>query len=80
MNGSAVGRHEVDLIVERDDGILAVEVKLATAVDDRHVHHLHWLREQIGDDLVDAIVVNTGPEAYRRRDGIAVIPLALLGP
>ena len=31
-------------------------------------------------DLLDAAVITTGPYAYRRRDGIAVIPAALLGP
>jgi hypothetical protein len=30
--------------------------------------------------MLDAVVVNTGKEAYRRRDGIAVVPAALLGP
>lgn len=30
--------------------------------------------------LVDGAVINTGPFAHRRQDGIAVIPLALLGP
>jgi hypothetical protein len=25
-------------------------------------------------------VVNTGRDAYRRKDGIAVVPLGLLGP
>lgn len=38
------------------------------------------LREQLGDDYADAAVLHTGPEAYRRQDGIAVIPLGLLGP
>jgi len=32
----------------------------------------------IGEDLLGAVVVTTGPQAYRRRDGIAV-PAALLG-
>jgi regulator of RNase E activity RraA len=31
------------------------------------------------DDLIDAIVVASGPDAYRRRDGIGVVPAALLG-
>ncbi len=31
-------------------------------------------------DLLDAIVVNAGPNAYRRPDGIGVVPAALLGP
>ena len=75
------GSHEVDLIVTRADGrVLAIEVKLASTVEDRDVRHLHWLRTQIGDDLIDAAVVTTGQYAYRRNDGIAVIPLALLGP
>ena len=78
---TASGRHEVDLIVERDDGsVEAVEVKLAGAVDDDDVNHLHWLRHEIGDDLLDAVVVTTGPLAHRRNDGVAVVPLALLGP
>lgn len=75
------GEHEVDLIVEGDDRrVLAVEVKLAHSVDDSDVRHLRWLEAQLGDDLLDAVVITTGPEAYRRRDGIAVVPAALLGP
>ncbi|MCW2956530.1 MAG: family ATPase [Thermoleophilia bacterium] len=74
------GDREVDLIVERADGrVVAIEVKLAARVDDADVRHLSWLREQIGDDLLDAVVVTTGIEAYRRADGIAVVPAALLG-
>ncbi len=30
--------------------------------------------------VVDLVVVTTGTTAYRRPDGIAVVPLALLGP
>jgi hypothetical protein len=30
-------------------------------------------------DLIDAVILTTGPHAYRRPDGIAVVPLALLG-
>jgi hypothetical protein len=44
------------------------------------VRHLDWLRDQLGDRVVERVVVNTGPYAYRRPDGVAVIPLALLGP
>lgn len=75
------GSQEVDLIIERSDRrVIAVEVKLGRTVDDDDVRHLLWLRERIGEDLLDAVVINTGPEAYRRRDGVAVIPAALLGP
>lgn len=76
------GEHEVDLIVERGDGrVVAIECKLGSTPDDRSVRHLDWLADQIGDELLDAIVITTGKEAYRRRnDGIAVVPAALLGP
>lgn len=52
---------------------------LSADVDDGDVKHLEWLKDRIGNDLVDAIVVNTGPQAYRRRDGIGVVPASLLG-
>lgn len=72
--------HEVDLIVEASDrSVVAIEVKLAGTVSDDDVKHLHWLHGQLGDRLVDKVVVNTGPFAYRRPDGVAVVPLALLG-
>jgi predicted AAA+ superfamily ATPase len=75
------GDHEVDLIVaRRDDRVVALEVKLHRAVDDTDVRHLLWLREQLGDDLLDAAVITTGEYAYRRQDSIGVIPATLLGP
>jgi len=75
------GEHEVDLIVERGDHrALAIEVKLAQTVGDSDVRHLRWLGDKLGDGLLDAIVVTTGTDAYRRRDGIGVVPAALLGP
>jgi predicted AAA+ superfamily ATPase len=75
------GRREVDLIVERaDQSVLAIEVKLSPIVTDHDVRHLHWLGREIGDGLIDKIVITPGDIAYRRDDGVAVIPLALLGP
>ena len=75
------GEHEVDLIVERGDHrVLALEVKLGRTVDDRDVAHLKWLADRIGDDLLDAAVITTGSDAYRRPDGICVIPASLAGP
>lgn len=74
------GDREVDLIVEHGQQVLALEVKLGEVPEERDVRHLLWLQQELGDDLVDAVVVTTGQAAYRRPDGIAVIPLALLGP
>ena len=72
---------EIDLIVERADrSIVAIEIKLSAIVDDKDIRHLTWLRGQLPDRVVDTVVINTGEHAYRRADGVAVIPLALLGP
>ncbi|KUP28167.1 AAA family ATPase [Kocuria rhizophila] len=75
------GDHEVDLVVVRPDGgVVGVEMKLAAAVSDSDGKHLRWLRDQLGSRFVDGLIITTGPTAYRRRDGIAVVPLALFGP
>lgn len=75
------GRQEIGLIVELDNRkVLPIEVKLKEVVDDHDVRHLHWLEDRIGDRVVDKVVVTTGKHAYRRQDGVAVVPLALLGP
>ena len=75
------GEREVDLIIERADGaIVALEVKLKSVIKDSDVRHLQWLRDQIGSRMLDAAVLSTGRQAYRRADGVGVIPAALLGP
>jgi predicted AAA+ superfamily ATPase len=73
-------RHEIDLIVERGQRAVAIEVKLAQTVDTKDVRHLLWLKSELGDGLADMMVVTTGTQAYRRPDGVAVVPAALLGP
>ena len=75
------GEHEVDFIIEGVDGrVLAIEVKLASSVGESDVGHLKWLAKKIGDQLIDSVIITTGAEAYRRSDGIAVVPASLLGP
>lgn len=75
------GEREIDLVVERHDGrLLALEVKLGTTVGDEDVRHLRWLRDQLGAELADVAVITAGSHAFRRRDGVAVIPAALFGP
>ena len=73
------GDHAIDLIVENTTGrVVAIDVTLTRDPNDADVRHLHWLGERIGERLVDKVVVTTGEYAYRRDDGVAVIPLGLL--
>ena len=75
------GNREVDLIVEGENKrVVAIEVKLKRTLKDDDVRNLQWLKSAIGDELLDAIVITTGEAAYRRPDGIGVVPAALLGP
>ena len=75
------GNREIDLIVEaHDKRVIAIEVKLKRTIKDDDTRNLRWLMETIGDELLDAIIVSTGEAAYRRSDGIGVVPAALLGP
>ena len=71
---------EVDLIVEKGQRMVAVEVKLTAVSRREDTRHLRWLVEQMGPRVADAVLVTTGRYAYRDRDGIAVVPAALLGP
>jgi hypothetical protein len=71
---------EIDLIVESDRSVLSIEVKLGRTPDDRDVRHLLWLRHQLGEELLDSLIVTSGRTAYRRPDGVAVVPAALIGP
>lgn len=78
---TARGRQEIDLIVEGRAGrVVAIEVKLRSTIRDEDGKHLRWLAEKLGDQVLDQVILTTGPYAYRRKDGIAVVPLALLGP
>lgn len=75
------GTHEIDFIVQDDaERLVAVEAKLSASIDTADVRHLLWLRDRVPDSIADLAVVTTGPRAYRRPDGVAVVPLALLGP
>ncbi len=77
------GDREVDFIIEQrgDSGVVAIEVKFKQVVEEKDFRHLQWLKDKLGEELIDAVMVTTGPYAYRRPDdGIAVVPAALLGP
>ncbi|WP_311522825.1 ATP-binding protein [uncultured Corynebacterium sp.] len=77
---SNAGEREVDFIIEgAEREVLGVEVKLKPHIDDADVRHLLWLRERIPDRVTNLMVLTTGKQAYVRRDGVIVMPLALLG-
>jgi predicted AAA+ superfamily ATPase len=76
---TAKNDHEIDFVVSKARRAVAFEVKLAPYIEESDVRHLLWLKEKAAGRIRDAVVITTGPYAYRREDGIAVVPAALLG-
>ncbi len=72
----------MDVVVERRDGAWAgFEVKLGGDLRDEAAAALLRLAQTRVVLPPAALVVLTGTEyAYRRKDGVLVVPLGLLGP
>ncbi len=76
---NGAGRHEVDLIIDLGHrGLVALEIKAKGAVDPADARHLVWLRDQLGDQVIAAAVLHTGPARYRLADGVDAIPICSL--
>ena len=73
------GEREIDFVIQKDSRVIACEVKFSPVVDASDGKHLRWFMEKVGPDCCDAMIISTGSAAYRREDGIAVVPAALLG-
>lgn len=76
------GELEVDLIVERLDGAwVGVEVKMGSNLIDQAATALQRLAAaRVVRPPAALIVVTATQYAYRRDDGVMVVPLGLLGP
>lgn len=67
--------HEVDLVLERDDGqVLAFEIKAGSRIHSEDVRGIQALRSKLGRRLAAAIILYTGAQSYAH-DGITVQPL-----
>ncbi|MDR1015927.1 MAG: DUF4143 domain-containing protein [Coriobacteriales bacterium] len=76
---SVKGDHEIDFILERNYHLCAIEVKMADSVGDDDCKHLLWLQRKLDGYEIFPIVVYAGRFAYRRKDGVFVVPAVLLG-
>lgn len=76
---------EVDVILELPDGgWAAIEIKLGEAATDAAADSLTAFARSVDTSVHRApsalIVINAGRFAYRRPDGVVVVPIGLLGP
>jgi predicted AAA+ superfamily ATPase len=72
------GDREIDFVIQKDSQVIACEVKFSPGAATDDGKHLKWFMEKTGNTCVDAMIITTGGVAYRRNDGIAVVPAALL--
>jgi len=70
---------EIDLIVERADGMIAgIEVKAAVDVDPRDLRHLAWMRDRLGERWAGGVLLHLGDRARRWGTGLASAPINAL--
>lgn len=70
---------EVDLVLEAPDGrIVGIEVKGSAGITAAASRGLSYLRDRLGDRFVAGLVLNTGTDAQRIGDRLAVAPISSL--
>jgi len=77
--GTHRGDREIDFVLQKDTRVVACEAKFSPTAAPSDGKHLKWFAGQVGGDCLDMMIITTGSTAYRREDGICVVPAALLG-
>lgn len=72
------GGGEVDVLIERQGAIVAVEIKAGRRIDARDLRGLRECRAALGHRFRRGIVLHGGGDAQGLEDGIVAIPLACL--
>ena len=70
--------HEVDLLLDTPQGLIAFETKAATQVQNSDAKHLRWLRENLNPRFLCGVVVYTGGDVRQLSDDMWAIPIDLL--
>ena len=73
------GRHEVDLVIEMSPRkLIAIEVKATSRPSPADAVHLHWLKDELGDQVAAAVVLHTGGHTADLGRGVLALPVASL--
>lgn len=68
--------HEVDLVVERDDGgVVGFEIKTGDSVPGKELGGLRLLRDKLGSGFVAGFALHLGQRTYSPEDRLHVVPL-----
>jgi hypothetical protein len=66
----------VDLAVEIDGRLIAIEVKHAVRPRAEDAKHLTWFAECMGDRVAAAVVLHRGTATYELAPGVWALPIA----
>lgn len=69
---------EVDVLLERTDGVTAIEIKQGHRVDSRDLKGLRECRDALGKRFRNGIVLYGGREAMGIEDRIAAVPMGVI--
>ena len=72
---TSAGGHEIDIIVELGNRLIAIEVKGGERPTANDAKHLMWLQEQLGDALTHSFVIHTGANTYPIAERIWALPI-----
>ncbi|MDR2833658.1 MAG: DUF4143 domain-containing protein [Streptococcaceae bacterium] len=74
------GKREIDFILQRGNTLILFEVKADPEAKNSYVEHLNWVEERVKEEFkVVKVLLNTGPRAFTRSDGVHVVPISMLG-
>ena len=76
------GDHEIDVVAQRDRGLIGFEIKASRAPSKADARHLVWFRDEVaGDRFEGGVLFHTGRHRFKLDRGIEAVPIAgLWGP
>ncbi|MBC8406271.1 MAG: ATP-binding protein [Planctomycetes bacterium] len=69
---------EIDVILERSNRVVALEVKSSNSAHSRDAKNLLWLRDQIGDRFHMGVVLYSGAHPFQIDERIWALPISSL--
>jgi predicted AAA+ superfamily ATPase len=76
---TAEGRHEIDIIIEVGARrLVAIEVKATSSPGPDDARHLRWLKRELGDSVIAAVLLHAGPHSFEMDEGVMAFPIASL--
>jgi uncharacterized protein len=59
-------------------GLIAIEVKATASPDTGDARHLRWFRRELGDRVIAAVLLHTGPFTFEMDGGVVAAPISSL--